>query len=117
MATHGLLRCLDPSELVSGVKKIVAPPSFPANNLIHLPDKLAGVFDSPGSCFVALNLVHLPGKLAGVGYLISLSWSLVGRRFASRPWYLVPGSHPTFLEQLITAAAGPARADRWACGP
>jgi hypothetical protein len=36
----------DPSELVSGVKEIVGlSAGFLANNLFHLPDKLAGVAD------------------------------------------------------------------------
>ncbi len=46
MATHGLVRRLDPSELVSGVKKIEWLRFFQPGNLIHLPGKLAGVYES-----------------------------------------------------------------------
>ena len=46
MATHGSLRRIDPSELASGVKEIVWLRVSQPVNLIHLPDKRAGVFDS-----------------------------------------------------------------------
>jgi hypothetical protein len=43
-ATHDVTaKLFDPPELASGVKKILGCPALLANNLIHLPDKLAGV--------------------------------------------------------------------------